>query len=108
MSQITIASIEADIAKRKKELVELEQTLTKAKLESPDKQLAKELHGMLCRWNHTDGCGWFYEMKNNEDDWTGHAHGEYLGRAQKLTHICESDGIAVERAFEMFKLIRGI
>lgn len=108
MSQITIASIEADIAKRKKELVELEQTLTKAKLESPDKQLAKELHGMLCRWNHTDGCGWFYEIKNKEDDWTGHAHGEYLMKAQSLIGKCTEHNITFDYAIEIYKLVKGV
>lgn len=108
MSQLTIFGIEEKIKQHKADLAKLEKDLVTAKLESPDHQLAKELHGMLCTWNHTDGCGWFYEMKNKEDDWSRPAHGEYLKRAQKLIHICDKDGIQVERAIEMFKLIRGI
>lgn len=108
MSDLTIFGIEEKIKQHKADLAKLEKDLETAKLESPDHQLAKELHSMLCTWNHTDGCGWYYEMKNKEDDWTGRAHGEYLKRAQKLIHICASEDIKVERAIEMFKLIRGI
>jgi len=108
MSQLTIFGIEEKIKQHKTDLAKLEKELEVAKLESPDHQLAKELHGMLCTWNHTDGCGWFYEFKNKQDDWTGRAHGEYLKRAQKLIHVCSNENIAVERAIEMFKLIKGI
>lgn len=107
MSDLTIFGIEEKIKTHKAEMAKLEKELERAKLESPDHQLAKELHGMLCTWNHTDGCGWFYEMKNKEDDWTGRAHGEYLKRAQKLICQCKDEGIRVESAIAMFKAIRG-
>lgn len=108
MSKLTIFGIEEKIKQHKAEMAKLEKELETAKLESPDHQLAKELHGMLCTWNHTDGCGWYYEMKNKQDDWTGHAHGEYLKRAQKLIHLCKEEGCTVEQAVSMFKLIKGI
>lgn len=107
MSQLTIFGIEEKIKQHKTDLAKLEKELETAKLESPDHQLAKELHTMLCTWNHTDGCGWYYEMTNKQDDWTGHAHGEYLKRAQKLIHTCDQEGCTVEKAIGMFKLIRG-
>lgn len=107
MSQLTIFGIEEKIKKHKQELKDLEQQLVEAKLESPDHRLAKELHNLLCTWNHTDGCGWFYEVKNKQDDWTGHAHGVYLKKAQMLIHTCGQSKISVEKAIEMFKLIRG-
>ena len=107
MSQLTVFGIEEKIKEHQKELAKLEQELEAAKLESPEEQLAKELHGMLCTWNHTDGCGWYYEFKNKKDDWSGHAHGEYLGRARKLMHSCKEEGITVESALAMFKVIRG-
>ena len=108
MSNLTIFGIEEQIKKHQQELIDLETKLVEAKKESPDHQLATELHSMLCTWNHTDGCGWFYEFKNKKDDWTGHAHGEYLKKAQKLIHKCEHDGVPVESALSMFKLIKGI
>ena len=108
MSQLTIFSIEEKIKQHQAELATLEKQLEVAKNESPQEQLAKELHGMLCTWNHTDGCGWYYEFKNKQDDWTGRAHGEYLKRAQKLIHVCGERNCTVESAIEMFKLIKGI
>ena len=108
MSKIlTVFEIEEEIKKRKKETAELEKQLEIARLESPEQQLAKTLHNMFCTWNHTDGCGWFYEMKNKQDDWSGHAHSEYLGRAMRLTHACKEEGVEVSRALEMFKMVRG-
>jgi hypothetical protein len=108
MSDLTIFGIEEKIKQHKADMAKLEKELEKAKLESPDQQLAKELHGMLCTWNHTDGCGWFYEIKNKEDDWLGRTHGEYLKKAQKLICQCKDEGIRVETALSMFKTIRGL
>ena len=107
MSEITIFAIEGKIKEHKTELAKLEKELETARLEPPEEQLAKELHSMLCTWNHTDGCGWYYEFKNKKDDWTGSAHGEYLGRARKLMHKCQEEGISVENALSIFKVIRG-
>jgi len=108
MSSITVSKIEEQISSHEQELARLKQELEAAKLESPDHQLAKELHDMLCTWNHTDGCGWYYEFRDKQDDWSGHAHGQYLTRARKLIHKCEQEGTTVENALAMYKLIKGI
>lgn len=104
----TIAAIQADIKKHEQDLAAAKAALEKAKLESPDKLLAKELHGMLCQWNHTDGCGWFYEFKNKEDDWTGHSHGQYLIKAQSLIGKCKDHNITVDQAISIYKLVKGV
>ena len=108
MSSQTIFGIEEQIKKRQQEIKDLETQLVEAKLQSPDKQLATELHSMLCQWNHTDGCGWFYEFSNKKDNWSGHAHGEYLKKAQSLIHKCEQEGVTVDQAISLFKLVKGI
>ena len=108
MSDLTIFGIEEKIKQHQSELAKLTEQLEKAKLESPDQQLAKELHSMLCTWNHTDGCGWYYEFKNKQDDWTARAHGEYLAKARKLMTTCEQEGCKVETALSFYKLIKGI
>lgn len=107
MSKLTIFNIEEQIKKHEQELKDLEHQLVEAKLESPDKQLATELHAMLCNWNHTDGCGWFYEFRDKKDDWTGNAHGTYLKKAQMLIHKCEQEGIAIDQAISVYKLVKG-
>lgn len=107
MSKLTIFSIEEQIKKHEQGLKDLQAQLVEAKLESPDHQLAKELHSMLCTHNHTDGCGWHYEVHNKIEDWTGHAHSEYLKKAQKLICHCESQGMDVGATLAAFKLVRG-
>lgn len=108
MSKLTIFGIEEQIKQHEQGLKDLQAQLVEAKLENPDKQLATELHGMLCTWNHTDGCGWFYEFNNKKDNWAGHDHGKYLKKAQKLIHRCEQEGVAVEQALGLYKMIKGI
>lgn len=103
-----INEIEEKLKTRKKEIAELEAALVRAKNESPSQQLASTLHNMICKWNHTDGCSWFYERKNNDDDWNGWAHGEYLKKANRLIHHCEQRGIEVDQALEIFKMVKGL
>lgn len=108
MAKSTIHSIEEKIKKHQQDLKDLQDQLVEAKLESPDKQLATELHSMLCTWNHTDGCGWYYEFDNKKDNWTGHAHAEYLKKSQVLIHECNKEGVSVQKALSLFKTIKGI
>lgn len=49
-----------------------------------EQKLAEELHEVLCRWNHTDGCGWHYEIKDGVADWSRYDHANYLKRAKAL------------------------
>lgn len=52
---------------------------------APDKRLAEALHSLQCNWNHTDGCGWFYET-DWKDIWTNKnsSHAHYLEKARKV------------------------
>jgi hypothetical protein len=50
----------------------------------PIERLAVELHDAKCTWNHTDGCGWFYEIRDGKHEWAGSSHGAYLKAARKL------------------------
>ena len=99
-----ITEIEEKLKARKKEIAELEAALVKAKQELPDQKLARTLHSLLCGWS----CGWFYEMKNKEDDWTGRSHGEYLKKANMLVHRCQKEGIEVAKALEAYKMVKGL
>ena len=102
----TVTEIAAEIERRKQELTELETQLDIAKNEPDDYRLARELHALLCRWNHTDGCGWFYEFKDKQDVWTGDAHYRYLTRARRLTHQCKTKNISTQDAIEIFKMVK--
>jgi hypothetical protein len=107
MSKLTLFAIEEQIKKHEQGLKDLQAQLVEAKLESPDHQLAKELHGMLCNQNHTDGCGWYYEVHSKIDDWTGSNHTEYLKKAQKMICHCDKEGMDITATLAAFKLIRG-
>lgn len=52
-------------------------------------QFAFKLHDMFCCTNHTDGCSWYYEIKNNRHDWSGYAHKRYLDSANELMKFLE-------------------
>lgn len=49
-----------------------------------NQRMAILLHKALCHSNHTDRCGWYYEINGIEHDWTRWTHKEYLEKANKL------------------------
>ncbi len=56
---------------------------------TPAQRLAISLHSKMCRHNHTDGCSWFYHMKNDIPDWHAHSQKNYILKAQRLLLQCE-------------------
>lgn len=81
----------ADIAKEqerlRQELAELEAEEQRLLSLSDDARLAEELHAMQCNWNHTDGCGWFYEVHKSVVDWHGHSHARWLHKAREVMKV---------------------
>jgi len=65
---------------------------------TPEHELATLLHEALCRWNHTDGCGWYYQ-----DNWEDSVHQRYLKVAEKIL----AEGISLEVAKRIVLYIRG-
>ena len=45
-------------------------------------KLAELIHENKCRWNHTDGCSWFYGDWDSET--LGYAREEYLKKARTI------------------------
>ena len=44
-------------------------------------------HDTLCRWNHTDGCSWGYEMNSDgSHNWQGWAHARWLKHLDDLVN----------------------
>ena len=66
------------IEELKKQIAEYEHKLEQANrqliLLNESTGLATKLHDLLCKFNHTDGCGWFYEFSNGEPNWNMLAH----------------------------------
>lgn len=73
-------------------------------------KLADVLHEIDCHWNHTDGCGWYYES------WEGVAAGKwrngtkegYLEKAKKVLAVVNDYGIKVEDAISLFADVKKI
>lgn len=76
----TEAQIQAEIDEKTEELEAVRAEAANRAALPEDKRLAIELHELLCRTDHTQGCEWFY----NQNDWTGYAHVRYLEKAQDV------------------------
>lgn len=86
------ATIKAEIEKLQNELEE--SIRYEEDLKSGDtKALAIALHEHLCRHNHTDGCGWHYEVKDGKHDWTGGDHIYWFQKAEKFIERFGTDNI---------------
>jgi len=86
----SLEDIDKETLKLEKALEEIKQVKKKTLEQlasSPYIKIADNLHTILCKWNHTDGCGWYYEESNGVDDWKGQTHSRYLEKAQKLVDL---------------------
>ena len=76
-----------ELLKQKKELDErisiAQNTVNNLTVEQ---ELAEAFHSTLCRWNHVDGCGWFYESWNDP----GYSRNKYLDIVHQIIKICNS------------------
>lgn len=70
---------------------------------SPAKELALFLHS-FCRHNHDDGCGFYYEISNNEHNWAGYSHAEYLKKAENL--ISQFPKLSLNEIKEIVSVVR--
>ena len=91
--QKKIKSLEAELGKLKSE----ENHLNKLGYEY---RLATFLHEKLCTWNHTDGCGWFYDR----GDWSESSRQDYLQKAKKLISM----GLTEEQITQVIGIMKGI
>jgi len=85
----SIFTLEKELAERQAEVAKIQAQIDAKKNYSSTEQLADFLHANLCKYNHTDGCGWYYEMKNGIDNWSGPDHQKYLAKANRITDICQ-------------------
>ena len=88
MSQFeTRVEVAAAIEEKKRELAELITIHANMPELSEAEELAVALHKKQCRWNHTDGCGWYYEYNKGSHDWNGYSHKEYLTKAHNMIKV---------------------
>lgn len=75
-----IAKDAGEAARRASEDLRMAQDREREERRAPLKALVKRAHACLCRWNHTDGCGWSYEG----DNWDSHAHYRWLAHYDRI------------------------
>lgn len=105
-----------ELERKVEELVDLlaatKQELASAKkamsMLTPEQRIAVRLHDLTCRWNHTDGCGWFYEFNNKQHDWNGSAHKAALEKARKLLIRCAGSYERAEEVMNAQAIIGGL
>ena len=73
-------------------------------------QLALVMHKKMCRNNHTDGCGWYYEVSQGNHNWSGNEHKLWKDKAKTL--LKELEGmldrpVAMEDAKRAIKAVNG-
>jgi hypothetical protein len=78
------------------EVAKLQEELNSIPFLSPEKELATVMHDNLCGLDHTEYCSWMYEK-----EWTGYAHVDYLGRAQRL--IASTPNLTNEERISVIK-----
>lgn len=102
-----ISQINSQIEKLQAELKEAQEAQKKF-LEMPrEQQVATILHDKKCQYNHTDGCGWYYEFVNKQEQWSAREHSNWVNKAMALMAACERAGITVEKYLEIDELLNG-
>lgn len=103
MKKYTIESINNEIQKLQSQIEELEKQKKTLLNMSLEHRIAVELHSLLCKSNHEDQCGWYYEIKNNEHNWNGYAHLSYYGKAVRFLNICKKYDFEPDKMLELYR-----
>lgn len=88
-----INEIEQKIIRLQMELEEAKRLQEEFNTMKFELRLAIMLHENTCTHNHTDGCDWFYEIRNNVHDWFRHEHDRYLVQATRIIEAFNADNI---------------
>lgn len=95
-----LARMEAELKRRKGLLDAAKRELDTS---SPTHHLAIAMHRRLCRWNHTDGCAWHYQIKDGIHDWNAHDHARWLRNADLVMRSVELHPVTVDNIAEFFE-----
>lgn len=91
----------AKLEARLDELDDIEQALDSY---TPAQQLALTLHSSQCHLNHTDGCGWEYEVHKGVDDWGGSTHLRWEKKAAEAMRLLPA--FTAEQIIEVARVLR--
>lgn len=89
------------------EIKELKDKIEKLEVEqntfdnfSDEIKIAEFMHDKTCRFNHTDGCGWYYEKWATIVENDNSARGRYLKQAIDMLKI-----VTFDKAKEIIKIL---
>ena len=91
-----------DLAERKLKLAQARANLTAL---SPTHQLAISLHEKFCNWNHTDGCSWWYAVKDGVHDWSEDSHRSYFNKAHQVMTRLKCEPVTEHNVAEFIKIL---
>ena len=101
----TTSALEKELAALRAKQGEIEAELQRKEemaRTNPLADLAEALHEKFCHWNHTDGCGWFYEQ------WPGPNGGtrqSWIARAQKVQAVMQRHALGRKGLDELLEAL---
>ena len=96
--------LQEEIWEKEEELSKIQVELAAVKELLPHERIAVELHNILCRHNHTDGCSWFYEVKKGVHNWDGNEHKLWAEKSIRLNAFIAVNNITEEQLFKIVDL----
>lgn len=102
------SEIDDQIAKLQAEKKSLQEA--KVNVNPETAKLAIELHRLFCTANHTDGCGFYYEVENRKGgvdvhDWSGYSHQVYFKKAQAVLPLLVKQHVSVYQFLSMIEAV---
>lgn len=100
--------LEQEIAEKQLEVAKIEKELNILEALKPRERIAIGLHDILCRHNHTDGCSWYHEVKEDVHDWTRSEHEDWLKKGVRLEDYIIDHDITEDELFEIVNLTNAL
>jgi small-conductance mechanosensitive channel len=90
-----VIKLEEQIAALQSKLEQAKKAADALKTLKLEERIAIARHDVLCRWNHTDGCSWFYEIKDGIHQFHMNEHARQLLGAQKILRALDNTKLSM-------------
>lgn len=106
MNRRNPTKVAAEIASARAQLETLEAEWKALNSLTPLERLATMLHDSTCTWNHTDGCGWWYESWNGATPAGNSTRSGYLLKASILVNKSGLQPETIAKVLEIWQEIK--
>ena len=103
-----MTDFEKKIAEHEEAIKALREEQARVVANSNEAKLANALHDLRCVYNHTDQCGWHYEIHNGVADWSRGAHARYLESARKAIRALNLKNYDFDQILDFLKALKEI